>query len=122
MNKRTCPECGEIIYGRSDKKFCDDGCRNIHNNRLNSDTTNYVRNINNSLRKNRRILEKLHKNKNERVPWQALAAIGFNFSYCTRLEATNDGKMYFYFYEYGYLIWNAECILIKSEDSMKFPS
>jgi hypothetical protein len=115
MISKTCPECGEPFYGRSDKKFCDDGCRNIYNNKLNSDTTNHVRNINNSLRKNRRILEKLLIDNTERVPWQSLALIGFNFSYCTHIKTTTDGKMYFYCYEYGYLLWNSECILMKSD-------
>ena len=37
--------------GRADKKFCSDGCRNSHNNTLNKDSSNLVRNINNRLRK-----------------------------------------------------------------------
>ena len=44
---RKCPECGDKIIGRVDKKFCSDQCRNTYNNRLNSDASNTVRNINN---------------------------------------------------------------------------
>ena len=50
MNK-LCPECGDKIIGRADKKFCCDACRNSHNNALNKDSKNLVRNINNRLRK-----------------------------------------------------------------------
>jgi hypothetical protein len=43
------------IVGREDKKFCSDG-RNAYNNKINKDSTNFMRNINNKLRKNYRIL------------------------------------------------------------------
>ena len=33
----TCPECGDKLKGRADKKFCSDACRNAYNNKLNSD-------------------------------------------------------------------------------------
>ena len=49
---KTCPECGDKIVGRIDKKFCSDGCRNAHNNNVNKDGKNLIRNINNRLRKN----------------------------------------------------------------------
>ena len=55
--EKKCPECGEKIIGREDKKFCSDYCRNAFNNRLNKDSKNLIRNINNRLRKNYRILE-----------------------------------------------------------------
>jgi vacuolar-type H+-ATPase subunit B/Vma2 len=58
--QRSCPECGEKIVGRIDKKFCSDGCRNAYNNRVNKDSKNLIRNINNRLRKNWRILEALN--------------------------------------------------------------
>ncbi|KKQ83435.1 MAG: hypothetical protein UT04_C0032G0014 [Candidatus Daviesbacteria bacterium GW2011_GWF2_38_7] len=63
MDKKTCIECGETIVGRSDKKFCCDLCRNSYNNKQNSESTNLVRNINNILRKNRRILQSLNTNE-----------------------------------------------------------
>ena len=55
---KTCLQCGKTLRGRADKKFCDDYCRNNYNNQLKANTNNYVRNINNALGKNRRILEK----------------------------------------------------------------
>ena len=57
---KTCPECNEKIIGREDKKFCSDGCRNSYNNKINKDSTNYMRNVNNKLRKNYRILSELN--------------------------------------------------------------
>ena len=55
MNK--CLSCGDELFGRADKKFCSDQCRNDYNNKLRQSENNYVRNINNILKKNRRILE-----------------------------------------------------------------
>ena len=81
MSSKQCPECGDKIIGRTDKKFCSDGCRNTYNNRMNKDQKNLMRNINNRLRKNWRILEQLnpdHKTKKSRAQ---LIALGFDFNY-----------------------------------------
>ena len=56
---RSCLACGKPVKGRIDKKFCDDYCRAAYNNELKSAANNYIRNVNNALGKNRRILESL---------------------------------------------------------------
>jgi len=101
---RTCPECGEKLIGRVDKKFCSDQCRNTYNNRLNSDASNTVRNINNILRKNRRILQDLNKQSGKTmVSKDTLLTNGFNFTYFTSSYKTQKGSEYRYCYEQGYL-------------------
>lgn len=116
MTRGICPECDQLFYGRRDKKFCDDYCRNSYNNKLNSDSSNYIRNVNNTLRRNRRILESLFDKKIERASWQTLAQLGFNFSYCTHIKPADDGKIYSYCYDYGYLLYESEFHLIKNEN------
>jgi hypothetical protein len=101
--KRTCLDCGEIIKGRADKKFCSDLCRNNYNNKLNADSTNYVRNVNNILRKNRRIIEELVPNGKANVNKSKLLEKGFDFTYYTNTYKTQKGVVYFFCYEYGYL-------------------
>lgn len=101
--KRKCMECGEVFHGRSDKKFCSDFCRNAHNNKLNSDSNNFVRNINNILRKNRRVIEELLPEETAKVSQQKLIDQGFNFAYHTHTSTTKTGKTYVFCYEYGYL-------------------
>ena len=101
--KRTCLECGEKISGRVDKKFCSDSCRNSYNNRINSDANNFVRNVNNILRKNRRILEELNPNGKAKVHRDKLLSEGFKFSYFTNIYRTKAGKEYHFCYEQGYL-------------------
>ncbi len=100
---KICLECGEPLKGRPDKKFCSDQCRVSFNNRLNSDETNYVRNVNNALRKNRRILAALNPSGKTKVSHGKLLEMGFDFRYHTDLYKTKDGAVYFYCYEQGYL-------------------
>ena len=101
--EKVCLECGDKIMGRVDKKFCSDACRISYNNKLNSDETNDIRNINNILRKNRRILLELNPEGKNRVSRDKLKAKGFDFQYHTSTYTTKEGAQYFYCYEQGYL-------------------
>lgn len=104
LPERKCPECGDKIIGRADKKFCSDQCRNTYNNRLNSDASNTVRNINNILRKNRRILKDFNKQSGKSmVTKETLLTNGFNFTYYTHTYTTKKGDVYHFCYEQGYL-------------------
>ncbi|MEP2508477.1 MAG: hypothetical protein ABJH72_03935 [Reichenbachiella sp.] len=107
-----CPKCGREVRGRPDKKFCSDKCRNGYNNKLNSDDTNLIRNINNSLRKNRRILKELNPGGTSKVNKHELINFGFNFDYFTSLYASKAGKEYRYCYDQGYLILDETTILL----------
>ena len=101
--KRKCQECGMEYFGRKDKKFCSDSCRNAYNNRLNSDVNNFIRNINNTLRKNRRILAELNPNGKTKIHRDKLVEKGFNFRYYTNTYITKSGKTYHFCYDQGYL-------------------
>lgn len=103
MTKPQCQECGEEIIGRLDKKFCSDQCRSSYNNRLNSDATNFVRNINNILRKNRRILAELNPDGKTKIHKDKLLERGFKFSYFTNEYVTKAGNAYHFCYDQGYL-------------------
>ena len=101
--ERNCPECGEKIVGRIDKKFCSDYCRNAYNNNLNKDSRNLMRNINNQLRKNYRILEELNPKDKTRSSKTKLLAKGFNFDYITNIYTTKTCNVYYFIYDQGYL-------------------
>ena len=100
---RYCLECGARLMGRIDQKFCSDQCRNTYNNRLNKDESALMKNINNRLRRNRRILKELNSNGKAKVKKQTLLARGFSFKYFTNLYKTKEGRIYYFCYEYGYL-------------------
>ena len=100
--ERKCLDCGDVLHGRSDKKFCSDQCRNNYNNKLNRDSNNYVRNVHGLLRKNRRILSDLLNEGKDIVHKDALYALGYNFSFFTHIIESTDGKQYQYCFEYGF--------------------
>lgn len=116
----ACLNCGKPLKGRSDKKFCDDSCRNNYNNQLKSIVNNQMRNVNNVLGKNRRILESLLPETEEtgKANKEKLLRLGFQFKYITHLYTTKTGKTYYYCYDYGYLPLENDWYLIvrKRED------
>jgi predicted nucleic acid-binding Zn ribbon protein len=102
---RNCLFCNKPVKGRSDKKFCDDYCRAAYNNELKSAANNYIRNVNNALGKNRRILESLLPagEATAKASRDKLIEKGFQFKYHTHQYSAKNGNTYFYCYEYGYL-------------------
>jgi hypothetical protein len=100
---RTCEHCGEKILGRSDKRFCSDYCRNSQHNLENRDNSNYMRKVNNLLRKNRRILAKFNPNGKAKILGTALMEEGFNFAYFTNIYETKKGGKYYFCYDQGYI-------------------
>ncbi len=114
MNARLCLACQKTLRGRLDKKFCDDYCRNTYNNQRNSDQNNFVRNINNVLRKNRRLLEMYIPEGEEmkKIPKEKLAQEGFNFRYHTHQYQNQKGQTYYFSYEYGFLELEGDWLLI----------
>ena len=100
-----CLNCDKALKGRTDKKFCDDYCRNAFNNQLKSAKNNMVRNINNALGKNRRILESVFKSGEEiaKTSKDKLLQKGFQFKYTTHTYTNKKGNVYFFCYDVGYL-------------------
>jgi len=112
--EKLCPECDDKIIGRADKKFCSDACRNSYNNSLNKDSKNLIRNINNSLRKNYRILESLNPEGKTKTTKEKLSRLGFNFENFTSIYTTKTGSVYFYLYDQGYLpLENGYYLIVK---------
>lgn len=102
-DKRFCLECGTPVYGRSDKKFCSDQCRNAYNNKNVGYNNSLVRKTNSILRKNRLILKELNPTGKTKIHKNQLTKRGFNFNYHTSLYTTKANKTYFFCYEHGYL-------------------
>lgn len=79
-----CLECGDsIVYGRQDKKFCCETCKNRYNNRKTRRIRAMKSKIMSALEKNYRILEDLLKMNATEVSVQQLRQLGFNFDYVT---------------------------------------
>ncbi|HLA55814.1 MAG TPA: hypothetical protein VK623_06920 [Flavobacterium sp.] len=113
---KNCLECNEKIVGREDKKFCSDGCRNAYNNKINKDSNNFMRNINNRLRKNYRILSELNAEGKTKMAKSKLTGKGFDFDYFTNIYQTKTGNTYYFLYDQGYMpLENDFYILVKKE-------
>jgi len=109
-NTRTCRECGSRLRGRADQKFCSDMCRNTHHNRLTAFQNNSIRNINNTLRKNRRILDALCPARTARVRRKTLA--DFDFGYFTHHRKSRNGTTCYCVYDMGYLELGNDLVMI----------
>ncbi|PWG05971.1 hypothetical protein [Polaribacter aquimarinus] len=116
MENRKCLECNEIVKGRIDKKFCSDYCRNAYNNKVNKDSKNLIRNINNRLRKNYKILSELNTSGKTKVSRTKLYDKGFDFNFLTSIYTTKTGNTYFYIYDQGYLPLENETFLLIRRD------
>ncbi|MEZ5035815.1 MAG: hypothetical protein R2796_12550 [Chitinophagaceae bacterium] len=113
---KKCLACGKTLKGRIDKKFCDDYCRNNYNNqkKAKGSHSSLVRNINNALLKNRKILESVLDDDADtaKANREKLQRLGFHFTYFTHTYTTKSGKVYYYCYDYGYLLLDHDWFLI----------
>ena len=122
ISNRECLSCSKPLRGRIDKKFCNDYCRNVHNNKLRAGKahTQLVRNINNILLKNRRIMDSLLPGSEEKmaVSKDRLISLGFQFRHMTHTYTNKSGKTYFYCYDYGFLpLENDWYLLVKDRQT-----
>src|SRR5690606_23914748 len=116
LPSKECHACGKPVKGRSDKKFCDDYCRNVYNNQVKSDGYSQVRNITNALKKNRQILASviLPAQETRKISRAELIDLGFKFKWMTHRYTTNAGNTYIFCYDYGYLQLDKErCLVVK---------
>lgn len=112
---RNCLSCDKPLKGRIDKKFCDDYCRSHYNNRLLTSDYSRIRNINNILRRNRRILQQFYidAGRPSRVSQNTLTELGFNFRYCTHTETSKNKPTYHFCYDLGYSLQDNGQVLIR---------
>lgn len=74
-----CLECGDKIrYGRTDKKFCSDDCRNRHYNSKLKQGRTYRRRILAMLDRNYELLEEILRSGLESADFTYLMTMGFN--------------------------------------------
>ncbi len=74
----VCLECGDKIkYGRTDKKFCSDDCRNRHFNNKLKEGRAYRRKVLTLLQKNYDLLDELIKSGIESADFADLVTLGF---------------------------------------------
>ncbi len=116
MNQQKCIECGDSFKGRIDKKYCSDYCRNTYNNKVNKTAKNLIRNTNNRLRKNYKVLTELNKTGKIKVSRSKLISRNFDFNFFTQIYTTKTNNVYYYVYDQGYLELDNEIYLLIKRD------
>lgn len=116
--ERICLDCRQPLRGRADKKFCDDQCRSNYNNRIKLQKSDFVKEVNAILSKNRNILQKLNPDGKTKITREKLLGKGFSFTYFTHIYQTQKGNTYYFCYEYGYLkLENDDFLLVKRDEN-----
>ena len=103
--QRRCLSCGEPLYGRADKKFCSDACRNSYHyeQKQKQNLSDIVRKVNATLAHNYKILTLLNDRGKTFVTRKQLIAAGFDFKVFTGIYKTRTGSTYFLVYDQAYL-------------------
>ena len=102
--ERHCIKCGARIQGRVDKKFCCDDCRTDYHNNLRRKREKGLREINQILSHNWRILAARLREGRNRVSRDELAALDFNFEIYTTSRKTFPGRRIYACYNLAYRI------------------
>jgi hypothetical protein len=116
-----CAYCDKELLGRTDKKYCNDTCRNRANSKKRKKETwgedKHIYEITRDLHRNRTIMKSsgafLDEPKKVTKGW--MLDKGYNFDYYTNILHTKKGDYYFC-YEFGHLILEDGKILIVMTD------
>ena len=116
---KTCQECSEQFYGRSDKRYCSDACRSSYHNRKNGESSKMMRRIHSCLKRNWRILKELEEKGEQEVMRESLLNLGFNFCYITDIQLAKTGVTYRFCYDLGYSPQNEQSVLLVNKRHSK---
>lgn len=75
-----------------------------------------MRNINNKLRKNYRILTELNTEQKSKTTRAKLLSKGFDFDFFTNILVTKTGNTYYFLYDQGYMILDNDFYILVKKD------
>jgi hypothetical protein len=75
-----------------------------------------MRNINNKLRKNYRILSELNIDVKSKTTRSKLLNKGFDFEYFTSILNTKTGNTYYFVYDQGYMALESDFFILVKKD------
>lgn len=114
---KECAFCGKELFGRSDKTYCNDNCRNNGNRERRKKQAwyepDFIRQINTILKRNYKILtsQGLDRDGPKSVSRYKLLDEGFNFRYFTSTLTTKSGD-YRFIYDYGWRELEDEKVMV----------
>ena len=104
QDRIACLECGkEIRYGRTDKKFCSEICKNKYHNNKHKYSRSMHSKVLNGIEKNYEILCRLYRSHVLSIDIGDLVALGFRIEYSTGYRKSNRHDEYHCF-EFKYYI------------------
>lgn len=101
MKNRFCLTCLVELKGRSDKKFSNDLCRSQYHNQNIQPHHVIIKEINNQLKRNRKILAHFCPNDKAIVRKELIDQLGFVSSFFTHIYMNNN-RTYYFCYDYGF--------------------
>jgi hypothetical protein len=122
-----CENCGRELFGRTDKRFCNDGCRNQFNReksiRGQQKKPDNLPEIFQVIKRNYGILQTYHPetlaaNESVFVETKQLTAAGFNFKFFTGTGEIDDQEYRFCF-DIGWLKSGDHCLLVYRPEQVK---
>ena len=76
-----------------------------------------MRNINNKLRKNYRILRELNADGKSKTTKNKLQSEGFDFHFFTNILQTKTGNTYYFIYDQGYMLLENDFYILVKKDT-----
>lgn len=90
--EKLCIQCGKPVYGRPDKLFCSNKCRNDYHNRINAGARLRKDRVISILWNNYKLLEMVLNSGNTGIDLRALQDLGFQVSYITGHRRARGGR------------------------------
>ena len=121
-SEKHCEECGRPLFGRTDKRFCNDTCRNAFNRKKTAGAfVVYHENmaeIFKILQNNYEILQSLGPIEPEgyaNVTVERLVTAGFDFNFCTSIYQERD-ELWRFCFDRGWFLLDDEICVIRDRD------
>ncbi len=104
---RRCQDCGSMLKGRMDKKFCNDVCR-VRQHRKIHVHAKTVKSVERVLIRNRSLLVTLKEKGRATMTGEGrfvwLRRQGFDFNFHTHVQPLDDGRLAIMCFEEGYIL------------------
>jgi predicted nucleic acid-binding Zn ribbon protein len=111
--KKHCLSCGQEMQGRADKRFCSLPCKNAYNNEQRRQSRGATEEIDSYLHRNREVLALLMgETKKASFDRLTLQRAGFKFEYHTGVYFNKEGKMYRIVYDFAWMDFSDQSVLI----------
>lgn len=109
-----CKICSKLVVGRKGKLFCSLRCKNYYHTNLRRVTVEATYDIDEILHRNRSILlEIMGKVKtSKKIDRLELEQKKFSFNYLTHYQVNKEGKTYHWVYDFAWMSFSNDTILI----------